>query len=84
MRLDHEPIDPRILPLHLMSSDMRRNVLWYSERERSAGWVAGYDHAQREFWRLPPYEAAVKNCIDLGSLGIDRREADRRKREVSL
>lgn len=51
---------------------------------RKYGFDEGYDHAQREFWNLPSYEAAVKSCIDLGSLGIDRREADRRKREVSL
>lgn len=75
--------DHRIPALHELSEDGRRIVLWYSERARSEGWLAGYDHAQREFWRLPSYEAAVKNCIDLGSLGIDRREADRRKREVA-
>lgn len=72
----------RILPLHEYDDDVQAAICWYSERERSAGWVKGYEFAQQEFWNLPPYADAVKNCIALGSLGIDRREAAR-KREVA-
>lgn len=50
---------------------------------RKYGFDEGYAFAQQEFWNLPSYEAAVKSCIALGSLGIDRRESDRRKREVA-
>lgn len=47
---------------------------------------AGYEHgkaaAEAEHWGLPAYEQAVDALIEIGTLGINRREAQRR-REVA-
>lgn len=72
----------RILPLHEYPDDVQAAICWYSERERSAGWVKGYEFAQREFWNLPSYEDAVDAIIDIGTFGINKRAAARRA-EVS-
>ncbi len=65
-------------PLWRMTPRAQAIALYWFELGRESGWVAGYDHAQREHWRLPDYPEAVAACIALGTLGIDRGTARRR------
>lgn len=64
--------------LHELSAKGREICLQYYQ--------AGYEHgkaaAEAEHWGLPTYEQAVDWLIDVGVLGINRREAARR-REVA-
>lgn len=48
-----------ILALHEYPDDVQLAILRYVELERQAGWIAGYDHAQREYWGTPPDGAAA-------------------------
>lgn len=55
-----------ILALHEYPDDVQLAILQYVELERQAGWIAGYDHAQQEYWGTPPDGAtAYKNLKEL-------------------
>lgn len=63
-----------ILALHEYPADVQAAILWYVEQERLDGWLAGYDHAQQEYWGFPAdYATAVKN---LKALALQPSHAD--------
>ncbi len=64
--------------LHELSAKGREIVLEYYE----IGYQHGRDAAEAEHWGLPTYQQAVDALIEIGTLGINRREAARR-REVA-
>lgn len=59
----------------------RDKRIWFHgfEAGRESGFVAGYDRAEAEHWRLPDYSTAVKSLIAMGITGIDRGEAAHRR-----
>ena len=63
---------PRVPALNEMTDRAQVVALAYYQMGRTDGWVAGYDHAQREHWRLPEYGDAVRTIIDTATTAIDR------------
>lgn len=63
-----------ILALHEYPEDVQLAILWYVEVERLAGWLAGYDHAQREYWGTPPEDATAG--ATLKALALQPAHAD--------
>jgi len=67
----------RVPALHEMTPRAQAIALaWYEIGHRE-----GYEAAERHHWRLPSYSEAVASCIALGTVGIDRAERARRRRE---
>ena len=54
---------PPLLALHEYPEDVQLAILWYAELERCAGWLAGYDYAQREFWGAPADDSAAGESL---------------------
>jgi len=73
------PAGEHVLALHEMTPRAQAIALaWYEIGHRE-----GYEAAERHHWRLPSYSEAVASCIALGTVGIDRAEHARRRREGS-
>ena len=54
---------PPILALHEYPEDVQLSILWYAELERCAGWLAGYDYAQREHWGAPADDSSAGESL---------------------
>lgn len=82
LRVPHTPAtvtQTRVPALHEMTPAAQVIALaWYEIGHRE-----GYEAAERHHWRLPSYSEAVASCIALGTVGIDRAEHARRRREGS-
>lgn len=73
------PAGEHVPALHEMTPRAQAIALaWYEIGHRE-----GYEAAERHHWRLPSYSEAVASCIALGTVGIDRAEHARRRREGS-